>query len=110
MRTTARTTNLAVILLGAGLFALLGYSLTTELFSKNSPTVLYGDACERIKASSKVCFSSVLIYSSLIVRRSQSIFPDRCPFTTALLQRFGLGTVTVMSFPKSWLMHTDKSI
>ncbi|KAG6889362.1 hypothetical protein C0995_001427 [Termitomyces sp. Mi166 len=54
IRTTARTTNLAVILLGAGLFALLGYSLTTELFSKNSPTVLYGDACERIKTSSKV--------------------------------------------------------
>ncbi|KAG5715256.1 histone H3.2 [Termitomyces sp. T112] len=54
MRTTARTTNLAVILLGAGLFALLGYSLSTELFSKNSPTVLYGDACERIKASAKV--------------------------------------------------------
>ncbi|KAG6829292.1 hypothetical protein H0H92_005046 [Tricholoma furcatifolium] len=54
MRTTARTTNLTVILLGAGLFALLGYSLTTELFSKNSPTVLYGDACDRIKASPKV--------------------------------------------------------
>ncbi|KAF5377519.1 hypothetical protein D9615_005136 [Tricholomella constricta] len=54
MRTTARTTNLTVILLGAGLSALLAYSLTSELFSKNSPTVLYGDACERIKASSKV--------------------------------------------------------
>ncbi|KAG6820767.1 hypothetical protein H0H93_012031 [Arthromyces matolae] len=54
LRTTARTTNLTVILLGAGLFALLGYSLTTELFSKNSATVLYGDACERIKASPKV--------------------------------------------------------
>jgi import inner membrane translocase subunit TIM21 len=55
MRSTARTTNLTVILLGAGLSALLIYSLTTELFSKNSPTVLYGDACERIKASPKVC-------------------------------------------------------
>ncbi|KAF8898417.1 TIM21-domain-containing protein [Infundibulicybe gibba] len=54
MRTTARTTNLTVILLGAGLSALLIYSLTSELFSKNSPTVLYNDACERIKASSKV--------------------------------------------------------
>lgn len=54
MRTTARTTNLTVILLGAGLSALLIYSLTSELFSKNSPTVLYGDACERIKASPKV--------------------------------------------------------
>ncbi|KAG5648213.1 hypothetical protein DXG03_006168 [Asterophora parasitica] len=54
IRTTARTSNLTVILLGAGLSALLVYSLTSELFSKNSPTVLYGDACERIKASSKV--------------------------------------------------------
>ncbi|KAL0950806.1 hypothetical protein HGRIS_007571 [Hohenbuehelia grisea] len=54
MRTTARTTNLTVILLGAGLSALLIYSLTTELFSKNSPTVLYGDACERIKNSPQV--------------------------------------------------------
>jgi len=55
MRTTARTTNLGVILLGAGLSALLIYSLTSELFSKNSPTVLYGDACERIKQSTNVC-------------------------------------------------------
>jgi len=54
IRTTARTTNLGVILLGAGLSALLIYSLTSELFSKNSPTVLYGDACERIKQSTKI--------------------------------------------------------
>ncbi|KAF8078291.1 TIM21-domain-containing protein [Lyophyllum atratum] len=54
MRTTARTTNLAVILFGASLSALLVYSLTSELFSKNSPTVLYGEACERIKASPEV--------------------------------------------------------
>ncbi|KAF9056665.1 TIM21-domain-containing protein [Panaeolus papilionaceus] len=54
VRTTARTTNLGVILLGAGLSALLLYSLTSELFSKNSPTVIYGDACERIKQSQKL--------------------------------------------------------
>ncbi|KAK2462038.1 hypothetical protein APHAL10511_006501 [Amanita phalloides] len=54
LRTTERSTNLIVILLGAGLSALLIYSLTTELFSKNSPTVLYNDACERIKASPKM--------------------------------------------------------
>ncbi|KAH6917548.1 TIM21-domain-containing protein [Coprinopsis sp. MPI-PUGE-AT-0042] len=53
-RATARTTNLTVILLGAGLSALLIYSLTSELFSKNSATVLYGEACERIKTSPKV--------------------------------------------------------
>lgn len=55
LRTTARTSNITVILLGAGLSALLIYSLTSELFSKNSPTVLYNNACERIKASPRVC-------------------------------------------------------
>ena len=55
MRTTARTTNLGVIFLGAGLSVLLIYSLTSELFSKNSPTVIYGDACERIRQSKRVC-------------------------------------------------------
>ncbi|KAJ8596460.1 hypothetical protein M405DRAFT_726013 [Rhizopogon salebrosus TDB-379] len=54
IRTTQRTTNFAVILLGAGLSAVLIYALTSELFSKNSPTVLYNDACERIKASPRV--------------------------------------------------------
>ncbi|KIK99759.1 hypothetical protein PAXRUDRAFT_131328 [Paxillus rubicundulus Ve08.2h10] len=54
LRTTQRTTNLTVILLGAGLSAVLVYALTSELFSKNSPTVLYGDACERIQASPRV--------------------------------------------------------
>lgn len=56
LRTTERTTNLTVIFIGAGLSVLLVYSLTTELFSKNSPTVLYNDACERIKASPKVSY------------------------------------------------------
>jgi import inner membrane translocase subunit TIM21 len=56
MRTTARTTNLGVILLGAGLSVLLIYSLSSELFSKNSPTVLYGNACERINQSEHVLF------------------------------------------------------
>ncbi|TFL06485.1 TIM21-domain-containing protein [Pterulicium gracile] len=54
LRTGARTSNLTVILLGAGLSAVLIYSLTSELFSKNSPTVLHADACERIKSSPKV--------------------------------------------------------
>ncbi|KIJ21512.1 hypothetical protein PAXINDRAFT_104697 [Paxillus involutus ATCC 200175] len=54
LRTTQRTTNLTVILLGAGLSAVLVYALTSELFSKNSPTVLYSDACELIQASPRV--------------------------------------------------------
>ncbi|KAK7058319.1 hypothetical protein VNI00_001950 [Paramarasmius palmivorus] len=53
-RTTARTSNLIVIVFGAGLSAVLVYCLTSELFSKNSPTVLYSQACERIKASPEV--------------------------------------------------------
>ncbi|KAF9519813.1 hypothetical protein BS47DRAFT_1481719 [Hydnum rufescens UP504] len=54
LRTTARATNFTVILLGAGLSTVLVYALATELFAKNSPTVLYGDACDRIRASSAV--------------------------------------------------------
>jgi hypothetical protein len=54
-RATARTTNLTVILFGAGLTTVLIYALTSELFSKNSPTVLYNEACERIKSSPRVC-------------------------------------------------------
>lgn len=34
---------------------MLFYALTSELFSKNSPTVLYGNACDKIKTSSRVC-------------------------------------------------------
>lgn len=56
VRATARTTNLSVILLGAGLTAVLGYALISELFSNNSPTVLYGEACEKIKESPRVCW------------------------------------------------------
>ncbi|KAI0823076.1 TIM21-domain-containing protein, partial [Trametes gibbosa] len=54
MRTTARTTNLAVILAGAGLSIVLIYALTSELFSRNSPTVLYNKACGLIKDSPQV--------------------------------------------------------
>ncbi|KAJ3807108.1 TIM21-domain-containing protein [Lentinula aff. lateritia] len=53
-RTTARTTNLIVIVFGAGLTAVLLYAVTSELFSKNSPTVLYGESCEKIKTSPQV--------------------------------------------------------
>ncbi len=59
MRATARTTNLTVILFGAGLTTVLVYALTSELFSKNSPTVLYNEACERIKSSPRVCKHSL---------------------------------------------------
>lgn len=54
VRTTARTSNFVVILVGAGLSAVLIYALTSELFSKNSPTVLYGQACEKITSSARV--------------------------------------------------------
>lgn len=50
-RTAMRTTNFVVIVLGAGFSGLLVYALASELFAKNSPTVLYNEICERIKAS-----------------------------------------------------------
>ncbi|KAF8309758.1 hypothetical protein DL93DRAFT_1702843 [Clavulina sp. PMI_390] len=54
LRTTARASNLTVILIGATLSVVLTYALATELFAKNSPTVLYSDACDRIKASDEL--------------------------------------------------------
>jgi len=54
LRTTQRTTNLTVILLGAGLTAILAYALSSELFARNSPTVLYGEACKRIQVSEEI--------------------------------------------------------
>ena len=53
-RATAQTSSLFVILLGGGLAALIVYALATEMGSSNSPTVLYSDACERIKRSQAV--------------------------------------------------------
>jgi TIM21 len=54
VRSTARTSNLLVILLGASLSVLLVYALATELYAENSPTVLYRDACDMIKKSEEV--------------------------------------------------------
>ena len=67
MRTTARTTNFSVVLLGAGLSVVLLYALTSELFSKNSPTVLYGEACDKIKASPQVHSIKSIMFQYLTV-------------------------------------------
>ncbi|WWC68634.1 uncharacterized protein I206_102565 [Kwoniella pini CBS 10737] len=51
VRTTQQTGNLAVILVGGTLFVILTLSLTTELFAKNSPSVLYSKAVDMIRDS-----------------------------------------------------------
>ncbi|WVR03816.1 hypothetical protein IAU60_000812 [Kwoniella sp. DSM 27419] len=51
VRTTQQTGNLTVILVGGALFVVLTLSLTTELFAKNSPSVLYSQAVDMIRAS-----------------------------------------------------------
>ncbi|ORX33695.1 hypothetical protein BD324DRAFT_639190 [Kockovaella imperatae] len=50
-RTVRQTGNLGVILFGGGLFILLTLSLTTELFARNSPSVLYSQAVDKIRQS-----------------------------------------------------------
>lgn len=67
IRATARTTNLTVILFGAGLTAILVYALTSELVSRNSPTVLYEEACQRIRSSPRVC-GSITLYRNALKR------------------------------------------
>ena len=53
-RTVRQTGNLGVIIFGGGLFVLLTLSLTTELFARNSPSVLYSQAVDKIRASDAV--------------------------------------------------------
>lgn len=53
-RSTARTSNLLVIVAGAGLTGILAYTLLSDLFSPNSPTVKYGEACKLISQSRDV--------------------------------------------------------
>lgn len=53
-RTTRQTGNLTVILVGGGLFVILAFALTTELFAKNSPSVLYSQAVDMIRDSNAV--------------------------------------------------------
>ena len=104
-RTTARTTNLAVILFGAGLSAVLVYALTTELFSKNSPTVLHNKACDKIKVSPEVCTYTCtavnlpLTATIVFTYRSQDICKAHFYFTTTLLQPSVHDTETVTSQP-----------
>ncbi|WVQ79121.1 hypothetical protein IAT38_001216 [Cryptococcus sp. DSM 104549] len=51
IRTTQQTGNLAVILVGGALCVMLTFALTSELFAKNSPSVLYSQAVDLIRAS-----------------------------------------------------------
>ena len=53
-RTVKQSANLGIILLGGGLFVVLTLSLTTELFAKNSPSVLYSQAVDLIRSSDAV--------------------------------------------------------
>ena len=54
VRAGQQTGNLGVILVGGGLLVVLTIALTTELFAKNSPSVLYSQAVDRIRQSGAV--------------------------------------------------------
>lgn len=56
-RSTQQTGNLAVVLVGASLVVVLTFALTTELFATNSPSVLYSQAVDKIRASDAVSSS-----------------------------------------------------
>jgi len=71
-RTVKQSANLGIILLGGGLFVVLTLSLTTELFAKNSPSVLYSQAVDLIRSSDAV--SLVPCFPPPSLSRSGSIF------------------------------------
>ncbi|KAJ3576127.1 hypothetical protein NP233_g627 [Leucocoprinus birnbaumii] len=65
VRTASQTKNLAVILVGASLASLLIYTITSEMYSSNSPTNLFKDACERIKRNPRACHNTSEVHKYL---------------------------------------------
>ncbi|PWZ00635.1 hypothetical protein BCV70DRAFT_199903 [Testicularia cyperi] len=53
-RVTVQSSRSMLIFGGAALTFVLVYALTTELFAKNSPTVVFSDACKRVQHSSGI--------------------------------------------------------
>lgn len=53
-RVTVGTSRFFVISAGALITLVIAYSLSTELFARNSPTVIYNEACKYIQKSDKV--------------------------------------------------------
>ncbi|KIS70455.1 uncharacterized protein UMAG_15073 [Mycosarcoma maydis] len=53
-RATVQSTRTLLILGGGALTFVLVYALTSELFAKNSPTVIYADACRRVQNSAAI--------------------------------------------------------
>ncbi|OCB91642.1 hypothetical protein A7U60_g1103 [Sanghuangporus baumii] len=51
LRSTERTSNFTVIAIGAGLTIVLVYTLLSELFARNSPTVKFNEASKLIEQS-----------------------------------------------------------
>jgi import inner membrane translocase subunit TIM21 len=62
---TRQTGNLSVILVGGTLFVVLAFALTTELFAKNSPSVLYSRAVDIIRDSDAVRVTHLRVASQL---------------------------------------------
>jgi hypothetical protein len=94
-RTTQQTGNLAVIVVGGGLFVLLTFALTTELFATNSPSVLYSQAVDKIRASDAVRLPSLhLLYTNGIARRTLTTPTQIHPFPPFISSSKGKSTPT----------------
>lgn len=53
-RATVQSSRTMLILGGGALTFVLVYALTSELFAKNSPTVIYADVCKRVQTSAEI--------------------------------------------------------
>ncbi|CDS01162.1 uncharacterized protein SPSC_02879 [Sporisorium scitamineum] len=53
-RATVQSSRTMLIFGGGALTFVLIYALTSELFAKNSPTVIYSDACKRVQNSAEI--------------------------------------------------------
>lgn len=105
VRAGRQTGNLTVILVGGTLFVILAFALSTELFAKNSPSVLYSQAVDLIRDSDAVrpCSSIMpdLPLIDLSVERSSSPSSILHPHPSLLGANSRLTTLALSSCPPS---------
>ena len=78
-RATVQSSRTVLILGGGALTFVLVYALTSELFAKNSPTVIYADACKRVQKSTEIANHLLTPYRFRTVPTGESGSSDFSP-------------------------------
>ncbi|CBQ71842.1 conserved hypothetical protein [Sporisorium reilianum SRZ2] len=85
-RATVQSSRTMLIFGGGALTFVLIYALTSELFAKNSPTVIYSDACKRVQNSAEIANHLLTPYRFRTVPLAESGSSDFSPLNPPSLK------------------------